>query len=102
MLLQFTWAQSQLNSSGSEGLSLVNQYRIVSELSGTALALVLTIWESAYSGVSGFSLSCERSEPSTPVCAAGTTAAWAAADTSIAGSASLIASSSPVLPPAMH
>jgi hypothetical protein len=44
MLLQFTWAQSQLNSSGSEGFSLVNQYRIVSELSGTALALVLTTW----------------------------------------------------------
>src|SRR3954462_15669397 len=42
-LLQFSWAQSHSNTSGSPGFSLVNQYRIVSEVSGTALGLVLTI-----------------------------------------------------------
>jgi hypothetical protein len=43
MLLQFTWAQSQSNSSGSAGVSLVNQYRIVRELRGTEDVPVLMI-----------------------------------------------------------
>src|SRR6185369_8323450 len=80
-LLQLICAQSQSNSSGSPEFSLVNQYRIVNEVSGTALVPVLTIWYSAYSVLSGLSLSCERSCTFTGPVTAGVTAAWAPAGT---------------------